>query len=58
MVHGSWHKTGWRLGWGPAAPLGPGDIIIISDTASVVTAFNGWTYDVPSDITGVCVREL
>jgi hypothetical protein len=34
---------------------GVGDIVIISNTGSVVQLSNGWTYDVPSDITEVCV---
>jgi hypothetical protein len=34
---------------------GLGAIRIVSNTGSVVEQDNGWTYDVPSNITGVCV---
>ena len=35
--------------------LGVGAVHIVSDTGSFVELLNGWTYDVPSDITNVCV---
>merc|ERR1712139_358611 len=44
-----------RLRAGPARSLGLGDILIISDTGSIVTSMNGWTYDIPSNISYVCV---
>merc|ERR1712166_1523612 len=35
--------------------LGLGDIVITSNTFAKVNQTNGWTYDVPSNITDVCV---
>jgi len=35
--------------------LGVGDIHLISNTLAEVTLQNGWTYDVPSNITQICV---
>jgi hypothetical protein len=35
--------------------LGVGDIEIVSNTDAIVTETNGWTYDVPSNITDICV---
>jgi len=35
--------------------LGIGDITIISNTGAIVSLENGWTYDVPSNITDVCI---
>jgi aspartate 1-decarboxylase len=40
---------------GESGTTGVGDIVIISDTGSTFVAENAWTYDVPSNITDVCV---
>jgi len=37
--------------------LGIGNVIIESDSSSLVIEDNGWTYDVPSEIVDVCVTK-
>jgi hypothetical protein len=38
-----------------SSELGIGDIHLISNTLAEVSLLNGWTYDVPSNITQICV---
>jgi hypothetical protein len=45
-----------KLRAGVSAP-GIGTVQIVSDTGSVVELESAWTYDVPSDITDVCVQD-
>lgn len=40
-----------------SSDLGVGHVVIESDSSSIVTESNGWTYDVPSEIVDVCVTK-
>ena len=44
-----------RVRAGASLDLGVGDVIVISDTGATSFLANAWTYDVPSNITAVCV---
>jgi len=51
----SYSDSAIKIRAAPSVDLGPGDIVIVSETGANVLGENSWTYDKPSNITNVCI---